>query len=69
MLEGAFLIFGQALFADIPFSELGKPPFVDTGWQDFPKDPCEGEAWVKLDSNCAEPVKLEKPPSNWTLIK
>ena len=63
------MIFGQALFADIPFSEMGKPPFVDTGWQDFPKDPCEEEAWVKLGSNCVDPIKIEKPTSEWTVIK
>jgi hypothetical protein len=63
------LIFGQALFADIPFSELGKPPFVDTGWQDLPKDPCEEEAWVKVGSNCVDPIKIEKPTSEWMVIK
>jgi hypothetical protein len=63
------LIFGQALFADIPFSHIGDPPFVDTGWHGTSHSPCEQELWVKIPGKQSGIDKCEKPPTNWTPVK
>jgi hypothetical protein len=63
------LIFGQALFADIPFAEIGEPPFIDTGWLGTGPDPCDREPWVKVPKKQSGIDKCEKPPTNWTPVK
>ena len=69
MLEGAFLIFGLSVFADPTFADLGGKVTVDNGWLDVITYPCEKEIWVKRGSDCEELTKVDKNPSNWTVIK
>ena len=63
------MIFGLSVFAEPTFADLNGKVDVDGGWLDVIKDPCEEEPWVKLGINCAEPIKIEKPKSDWTVIK
>ena len=69
MLEGAFLIFGQAIFGDVTFADIGEAVFLEGGWLEVIKDPCDKSMWVKQDINYAEASKVDKQPSNWTVIK
>ena len=69
MLEGAFLIFGQAIFGDVTFADIGEAVLLEGGWLDVIKDPCEEEMWVKRGSDCGEYTEIDKKPSNWTVIK
>ena len=63
------MIFGLSVFAEPTFADLGGKVTVDTGWLDVIKDPCEEEMWVKQGINYAEASKIDKQPSNWTVIK
>jgi hypothetical protein len=63
------LIFGLSVFAEPTFADLGDEVTVDSGWLDVIKDPCEKSIWVKQDINYAEANKVDKQPSNWTVIK
>ena len=69
MLEGAVLIFGQAIFGDVTFADIGESFLIEGGWLDVIKDPCEEAMWVKRGSDCGEYTKIDRKPSNWTVIK
>ena len=62
-------MFGQTLFAEVPFSVIGQPPFVDTGWHDSSKRPCDLAGWTKLDKNKVDIYDCGPRPANWTVIK
>lgn len=62
-------MFGQALFADIPFSDHGKPPHVETGWVKECKDPCAADGWAKQSKNDVPTIPCEGSATNWTVIK
>lgn len=62
-------MFGQTLFADVPFSEMGKPPHVETGWIKDCKEPCAEAAWVNKPRNTVETLKCDANTNNWTLTK
>lgn len=62
-------MFGQTLFADIPFSEYGEPPRVDTGWVKYCKDPCASEEWVKQARNDVPAIPCEESTTKWKVIK
>jgi hypothetical protein len=63
------LIFGLSVFAEPTFADLGDEVILDTGWLEVIKDPCDKSMWVKQDINYAEASKVDKQPSNWTVIK
>ena len=63
------MIFGLSVFAEPTFADLGDEVILDTGLLDVITDPCEKEMWVKQDINYAEASKVDKQPSNWTVIK
>lgn len=63
------MIFGAAVFAEPTFADIYRKAAPDDGWHDAWKDPCDEEHWVKQDASCAEPIKIDKPQSNWTVIK
>jgi hypothetical protein len=39
-------MFGQMLFAELPFASMGNPPYVERGWI---KDCAEKNVWAKQD--------------------
>ena len=47
-------MFGQMLFAELPFATIGQPPYVERGWI---KDCANLTGWDKQD----------KAPSVWTV--
>ena len=63
------MIFGQAIFGDVTFADIGEAVLLEGGWLDVIKDPCEEEMWVKRGSDCGEYAEIDKKPSNWTVIK
>ena len=63
------MIFGQAIFGDVTFADIGESLLLEGGWLDVIKDPCEEGMWVKRGSDCVEYTKIDKKPSNWTVIK
>jgi len=62
-------VFGLSTFAELIFADLGHRASVNDGWQDVPRDPCDEQGWIKRPGSCAEVMKVEKKPSNWTVIK
>jgi len=62
-------MFGQALFADIPFSERGNSPHVETGWIKECKEPCAVDGWEKQRRNEVPTIHCEDGAKNWTVIK
>ena len=59
-------MFGQALFAEVPFSEMGNPPHVETGWIKDCKDPCADAGWTKRDRNIVDTLACDANTNNWT---
>ena len=72
-------MFGLSVFAELIFADIGVGVFVEDGWLEVLKDPCydwggipancEEQYWVESPVNCGEVTKVEKQPSNWTVIK
>ena len=62
-------MFGQMIFAELPFAEVGNPPRVETGWIKVCKDPCKTTGWSKQDRNNVRTVPCDQSTTNWTLIK
>ena len=63
------MIFGQAIFGDVTFADIGEAVLLEGGWLDVITDPCEKEMWVKRGSDCGDYTEIDKQPSNWTVIK
>ena len=63
------MIFGQAIFGDVTFADIGESLLLEGGCLDVIKDPCEEGMWVKRGSDCGEYTEIDKKPSNWTVIK
>lgn len=62
-------MFGQMIFAELPFAEVGNPPYVETGWIKVCKDPCTAPGWSKQERNNVNTIPCDQPTTNWTLIK
>lgn len=62
-------MFGQMLFADMPFSSFGDPPRLDTGWRPIDGDDCSNSCWKKIETRCAEIEASDKPESNTEFLR
>ena len=62
-------MFGQMIFAELPFAEVGNPPRVETGWIKVCKDPCKTTGWSKQEKNTVNTAPCDQPTTNWTFIK
>ena len=62
-------MFGQMIFAELPFAEVGKPPHVETGWIKECKDPCADAGWIKQARNTVDTLGCDAKTNNWTLNK
>ena len=60
-------MFGQMIFAELPFAEVGKPPYVETGWIKDGKEDCRNSGWVKQGRNAVGTLNVEANTNNWTL--
>ena len=62
-------MFGQMIFAELPFAEVGDLPHVETGWIKDCKDPCRESGWAKQDRNTVDTLGCDANTNNWTLTK
>ena len=62
-------MFGQLIFAEMPFSSFGDPPSVDTGWRPIDRDDCANSGWKKIETRCAEIEVSDKPEENWKVLR
>lgn len=61
-------MFGQMLFAELPFAEMGAPPYLEAGWikvcpekDGWWKVPAESSGWQVIDRSLSD---WDKQPSN-----
>ena len=62
-------MFGQMLFAELPFATIGQPPYVERGWI---KDCADRDAcsdWVSQPQNRVKTIKCGYVPTNWRPVK
>ena len=62
-------MFGQLIFADIPFADHGDVPTLDDGWHLVDKRPCNEPDWQKKEVFCRDFDKQESPATNWNSVK
>ena len=58
-------MFGQALFAELPFATIGQPPYIETGWIKDCKDPCNAPGWSKQDAALTDWNVVGRSASDW----
>ena len=58
-------MFGQLIFADIPFADHGDMPVLDTGWHLVEKSPCESADWTKRSRGEEGVVVCDVPSTDW----
>lgn len=62
-------MFGQPLFADLIFADIGRTVYVNSGWDKLPSYDCDKQDWQSIGSSCAEAEALDKGEAEWTVIK
>ncbi len=62
-------MFGQPLFAELIFADIGKGVYVSHGWEKYPASDCDDPGWKKLGSACDSVSKIEKGDEEWTVTK
>ena len=55
-------MFGQMLFADLPFAEMGTPPYLEPGWI---KVCPEKDGWSKVPANVSGWQVVDRSKSDW----
>lgn len=55
-------MFGQMLFAELPFASMGNPPYVERGWI---KDCAEKNVWEKQDKAESQWQLVDRAVSDW----
>ena len=55
-------MFGQMIFAELPFAEIGRPPYLEAGWI---KVCPEHEGWAKVPANSSGWQVVERSQANW----
>ena len=61
-------MFGQGLFGEVPFAEVGNPPRVLNGWIKQAKKYANPD-WVEQEKNLVDTIEADGTPTNWTGIK
>ena len=61
-------MFGQGLFAEVPFAEVGAIAHVETGWIKQAKRHVMPD-WLKKDKNHVDTIEVDETPINWTVIR
>ena len=62
-------MFGQLIFADIPFAEHAWMPSLDGGWHDVVKDDCHLSDWQNQSKQDCNFTVLDRPETNWSHVK
>ena len=55
-------MFGQMIFAELPFAEAGRPPYLEAGWI---KVCPEKNAWSKVPANSSGWQVVDRSLSDW----
>tara|TARA_B100001059_G_C17374540_1_gene351366 strand:+ start:221 stop:466 length:246 start_codon:yes stop_codon:yes gene_type:complete len=55
-------MFGQMIFAELPFAEIGRPPYLEAGWI---KVCPEHDGWAKVPANSSGWQVVDRSLSDW----
>ena len=55
-------MFGQLVFAEIPFASIGQPPYIERGWI---KDCAEKNEWDKQPTSNTNWTVVDRAASSW----
>jgi hypothetical protein len=55
-------MFGQLVFADIPFASIGQPPYIERGWI---KDCPQKNEWNKLPTEVTGWQVVDRSKNDW----
>lgn len=62
-------MFGQMLFAELPFATVGQPPHVEDGWIKKCADKGACGEWEKQPQNKVSTIGCDYVPTNWSPVK
>lgn len=62
-------MFGQPLFAELIFADVGHMAYVNPDWDKYPAADCDEPGWSKINSACDSVSKIEKGDAEWTVIE
>ena len=55
------MMFGQLVFAELPFADHGGMPVLDIDWHEVNQKPCGDPIWNKKVASCRR-LRLAEPP-------
>ena len=62
-------MFGQMLFAELPFATVGQPPHVEDGWIKVCADKGACGEWEKQPQSKVNTIGCDYVPTNWRPVK
>jgi hypothetical protein len=62
-------MFGQMLFAELPFATIGQPPHIERGWIKDCADKGKCSDWIKQPKNDVDTIDCGYVPTNWSRVK
>ena len=62
-------MFGQLIFADIPFADHLWMPTLDGGWHEVEKDDCKFPGWGTQPKQDCDFTVIDRPETNWSRVK
>ena len=62
-------MFGQLIFADIPFADHVWMPSLDDGWHEVNKDDCTLPGWDNQPKQDCDFTVIDRPETNWSRVK
>lgn len=62
-------MFGQPLFAEMIFADIGSSVSINPGWDKIPVADCSDFDWKKIDRSCEEVRPTSGVNAEWTAIK
>ena len=63
------MMFGQLVFAELPFADHGGMPVLDLDWHEVNQKPCGDPIWNKKVASCRRPEAQPSPATKWNLVK
>jgi hypothetical protein len=55
-------VFGQLIFAELPFASIGQPPYLEHGWI---KDCAKPTGWEKQDKEKTDWAVVDRSATDW----
>jgi len=59
-------VFGQLVFAEIPFADHVWGPSLDNGWHEVKKDDCKLTVWEEQKPTDCDFTSSYRPATNWS---